>query len=85
MYHHHPHQIIDIAQMIYIYIYHEFALTYLTGCFISGHLTMIVFVISGAWSYSCCFFWGVLPRGLVQYCVQHSCVIAVKLFFQTFS
>ena len=23
---------------------------------------------------------GVLPQGLVQYCSQHSCVVAVKLF-----
>ena len=28
---------------------------------------------------------GVLPPGLVQYCSQHSCVIAVKLFLHTFS
>ena len=27
---------------------------------------------------------GVLPPGLVQYCSQHSCVIAVKLFLHTF-
>ena len=27
----------------------------------------------------------VLPPGLVQYCSQHSCVIAVKLFLHTFS
>ena len=27
---------------------------------------------------------GVLPPGLVQYCSQHSCVIAVSLFLQPF-
>ena len=27
---------------------------------------------------------GVLPPGLVQYCSQHSCVIAVKFFLHTF-
>ena len=39
-------------------------------------LTWIVFVIGGRWPYSLvsC---GVLPPGLVQYCSQHSCVIAV--------
>ena len=38
-------------------------------------LTWIVFVMEGRWLYSwCC---GVLPPGLVQYCSQHSCVIAV--------
>ena len=28
---------------------------------------------------------GVLPPGLVQYCSQYSCVVAVKLFLHTFS
>ena len=28
---------------------------------------------------------GVLLPGLVQYCSQHSCVVAVKLFLHTFS
>ena len=28
---------------------------------------------------------GVLPPGLVQYCSQHSCVVAVKLFLHKFS
>ena len=28
---------------------------------------------------------GVLPPGIVQYCLQHSCVISVKLFLHTFS
>ena len=28
---------------------------------------------------------GVLPPGLVQYCSQPSCAIAVKLFLHTFS
>ena len=28
---------------------------------------------------------GVLPPGLVQYCSQHSCVVAVKLFLHMFS
>ena len=43
-------------------------------------LTWIVFVMEGRWPYS----YGVLPPGLVQYCSQHSCVIAVKLFLQPF-
>ena len=38
-------------------------------------LTWIVFVMGGRWPYSW-FFVG-LPPGLVQYCSQHSCVIAV--------
>ena len=42
-------------------------------------LTLIVFVMGGRWPYSCCFL-RVLPPGLVQYCSQHSCVVAVKLF-----
>ena len=36
------------------------------------------------WPYSCCFV-GVLPPGLVQYCSQYSCVVAVKLFLHPFS
>ena len=40
------------------------------------HLTWIVFVMGGRWAYSWCLV-GVLPPGLVQYCSQHSCVIAV--------
>ena len=28
---------------------------------------------------------GVLPPGLIQYCSQHSCVVAVKLFLQPFT
>ena len=36
-------------------------------------LTWIVFVMGGKWPYSC-FFLGMLPPGLVQYCSQHSCV-----------
>ena len=28
---------------------------------------------------------GMLPPGLVQYCLQHSCVVTVKLFLHTFS
>ena len=36
-------------------------------------LTWIVFVMGGRWPYSC----RVLPPGLVQYCSQLSCVIAV--------
>ena len=32
-----------------------------------------------AWPYSCCFV-GVLTQGLVQYCSQHSYVIAKSLF-----
>ena len=39
-------------------------------------LTWIVFVMGGRWAYSWCVV-GVLPPGLVQYCSQHSCVIAV--------
>ena len=39
-------------------------------------LTWIVFVMGGRWPYSWCFV-GVLPPELVQYCSQHSCVIAV--------
>ena len=37
-------------------------------------LTWIVFVMSSRWPLVLC---GVLPPGLVQYCSQHSCVIAV--------
>ena len=43
-------------------------------------LTWIVFVMGGRWSYSWCL--GVLPPGLVQYCLQHSGVIAVQLLLQ---
>ena len=39
-------------------------------------LTPIVFVMGGRWPYSLCFV-GCCPQGLVQYCSQHSCVIAV--------
>ena len=39
-------------------------------------LAWIVFVMGGRWPYSWSPF-GVLPPGLVQYCSQHSCVIAV--------
>ena len=41
-------------------------------------LTLIVFFMGGRWPYSWCFC-GVLPPGLVQYCSQHSCVIAVQV------
>ena len=44
------------------------------------HLTWVVFVMGGKWPYSCCF---VGAPGLVQYCSQHSCVVAVKLFLHT--
>ena len=47
-------------------------------------LTWIVFVMGGRWPYSWCLV-GVLPPGLVQYCLQHSCVIVVYLLFQPFS
>ena len=40
------------------------------------HLTWIVLVMGGRWPYSWCLV-EVLPPGLVQYCLQHSCVIAV--------
>ena len=39
-------------------------------------LTWIVFVMGGRWPYSWCLE-GWLPPGLVQYCSQHSCIIAV--------
>ena len=39
-------------------------------------LAWIVFVMGGRWPYSWCLV-GVLSPGLVQYCLQHSCVIAV--------
>ena len=39
-------------------------------------LIWIVFVMGGRWPYSWCIV-GVLPPGLIQYCSQHSCVIAV--------
>ena len=39
-------------------------------------LTWIVFVIGGNWPYSWCLV-GCCRQGLVQYCSQHSCVIAV--------
>ena len=45
-------------------------------------LTGIVLVMGGKWPYSCC---GVLPPGLVQYCSQHSFVVAVEHFLQPFS
>ena len=47
-------------------------------------LACIVFVIGGRWPYS----WrpcGVLLPGPVQYCSQHSCIIAVELLLQPFS
>ena len=47
-------------------------------------LTCIVFVMGGKWPYSWCLV-GVLSPGLVQYCSQHSCVIAVLLLLQPFS
>ena len=47
-------------------------------------LTYIVFVMGGKWLYKL-LLCGVLPPGLVQYCLQHSCVVAVKLFLHTFS
>ena len=37
-------------------------------------LTWIVFVMGGRWPYSWCL-GGCCPPGLVQYCLQHSCVI----------
>ena len=39
-------------------------------------LAWIVFVMRGRWPYSWCLV-KLLPPGLVQYCSQHSCVIAV--------
>ena len=45
-------------------------------------LTFIVFVMGGWWVQL--LFCGVLPPGLVQYSSQHSCVMAVKLFRNTF-
>ena len=39
-------------------------------------LTCIILVMGGNWSYSWCLV-GVLTPALVQYCSQHSCVIAV--------
>ena len=47
-------------------------------------LTWIVFVMGVRWPYSWCLVVE-LPPGLVQYCSQHSCVIAVKLLLQSFS
>ena len=47
-------------------------------------LILVVFVMGGWWPYSC-WFVGMLPPGLFQYCSQHSCVVAVKLFLQPFS
>ena len=41
-----------------------------------ARLTCIVFVMEGKWPYSWCLV-GVLQSGLVQYCSQHSYVIAV--------
>ena len=38
-------------------------------------LTWMAFFMGGRWPYSWCFV-GVLLPGLVQYCSQHSCVIA---------
>ena len=46
------------------------------------HLIWIALMMGGRWPYSCCFV-GVLPAGLVQYCSQHSCVVAVKLFHES--
>ena len=42
------------------------------------------FVMGGGWPYRLLFCW-VLSPGLVQYCSQHSCVIAIKPFLHTFS
>ena len=58
---------LSLSLSIYIYIYIS--------------LILIVFVMGGRWPYSCCYC-GVLSPGLVQYCSQPSCVIAVKLFSQ---
>ena len=42
-------------------------------------LTLIVFVMGGRWAVS------LVPSRLIQYCSQHSCVIAVLLLLQPFS
>ena len=46
-------------------------------------LILRVFMMGGRWPYSC-FFCGVLLPRLIQYCLQHSCVVAVKFFLHTF-
>ena len=48
------------------------------------HLACILFVIGGRWLYSWCLVGWLLP-GPVQYCSQHSCIIAVELLLQPFS
>ena len=49
-----------------------------------ARLILIVFVLGGRWSYSCCFV-ECFPPGLFQYCFQHSCVVTVKRFLHPFS
>ena len=47
-------------------------------------LTLIVFVMGGRWPVKLVLC-GVLPPGLVQNCLQHSCVVAIKLFLYLLS
>ena len=47
-------------------------------------LTWIVFVMGGRWPYNWCFVECCLLEP-VQYCSQHYCVVAVKLFLHPFS
>ena len=63
------------------YVAYEFILTSPAVSHVSGSPNLDSF--RGRWPYNCrvC---GMLPPGL-QYCLQHFCVIAVKLFLQTFS
>ena len=65
------------------FIAFEFVLTSPAVSCMSGLSNFDSFVMGGRWPYSCCC--GVLSPGLVQYGLQHSCAIAVKLLFHTFS
>ena len=66
------------------YVAYEFILTSLTVSHMSG-LSILNSFCDG-WQVTVqLLFCGVLPPGLVQYCSQHSHVIAIKLFLHTFS
>ena len=66
------------------YITYEFVPTSPAVSHMSGSSNLDSFRDGGKWPYSCCLV-GVLPPGLVQYCSQHSSVVAIKLFLHTFS
>ena len=66
------------------YITYEFVLTSSAVSHMSGSSNFDSFR-DGGYVAAQMLLCGVLPPGLVQYCSQHSCVVAVKLFLHTFS